>query len=129
MDTITDPTCIALPVDELTTDALEQQTINAEASIARIRAAQMVLIGEADRRQIRTADGCRTIVGCTSRYRLRAHHIIPWSQGGATDAENLTAMCWFHHHIAIHARGFRIDPDTPAQRRRLLPPIHAAPTG
>jgi hypothetical protein len=71
-------------------------------------------------------DGC-TIAGCTSRYRLQAHHIIAWSHGGATDAANLTTLCWFHHHIVIHGRGFRIDPDTPAQRRRLLPPIHAPP--
>ncbi|MEA2024507.1 MAG: DUF222 domain-containing protein [Actinomycetota bacterium] len=71
-------------------------------------------------------NGC-TIAGCTSRYRLQAHHIIPWSEGGVTDATNLATLCWFHHHIAIHGRGFRIDPDSPPQRRRLLPPIHGPP--
>jgi len=74
-------------------------------------------------------DGC-TIAGCTSRYRLQAHHIVPWSQGGATDAGNLATVCWFHHHVAIHGRGFAIDPDSPPQRRRLLrPPVHAPPGG
>jgi hypothetical protein len=45
--------------------------------------------------------------GCTSRYRLEAHHIVPWSQGGRTDSDNLITLCWFHHHIVIHERGFQ----------------------
>jgi len=72
--------------------------------------------------------GVCTIAGCTSRYRLQPHHIVPWSQGGTTDPENLATVCWYHHHVAIHGRGFTIDPDTPPQRRRLRkPPIHAPP--
>ncbi|MFV9672591.1 MAG: DUF222 domain-containing protein [Acidimicrobiia bacterium] len=72
--------------------------------------------------------GVCTIEGCVSRYRLQPHHINPWSQGGATDAENLTTLCWFHHHVVIHGRGFTIDPSSPPQRRRFLrPPIHAPP--
>jgi len=72
--------------------------------------------------------GVCTIEGCTSRYRLQPHHVVPWSEGGATDADNLTALCWFHHHVAIHGRGFTIDPDSPSQCRRLLrPAIHAPP--
>ncbi|MFV9673352.1 MAG: HNH endonuclease signature motif containing protein, partial [Acidimicrobiia bacterium] len=72
-------------------------------------------------------DGC-TIAGCTSRYRLQVHHIVEWSDGGVTDAENLTTLCWFHHHVVIHGKGFTIDIDSPPQRRRLLPPIHGPPT-
>ncbi|MCL1692777.1 MAG: HNH endonuclease [Actinomycetia bacterium] len=72
--------------------------------------------------------GVCTIEGCVSRYRLQPHHIRQWSQGGSTDAENLTTLCWFHHHVVIHGRGFTIDPSSPRQRRRLLrPPIHAPP--
>ncbi|MEA2024250.1 MAG: DUF222 domain-containing protein [Actinomycetota bacterium] len=72
--------------------------------------------------------GMCTIEGCVSRYRLQAHHIRPWSEGGPTDAGNLTTLCWFHHHVVIHGRGFTIDPSTPPQRRRFLrPPIHAPP--
>jgi hypothetical protein len=72
--------------------------------------------------------GVCTIEGCISRYRLQPHHITPWSLGGDTDAENLTTLCWFHHHVVIHGRGFTINPDTPPQRRRLnRPPIHAPP--
>ena len=46
--------------------------------------------------------------GCDSRYRLEAHHIVPWSKGGRTDPDNLIALCWFHHHVVIHERGFQL---------------------
>jgi hypothetical protein len=68
-----------------------------------------------------------TIAGCVSRYRLQVHHIRPWSEGGGTDPDNLTTVCWFHHHVVIHGRGFTIDPDSPPQRRRLLRPRSHAP--
>ncbi|NOY55751.1 MAG: HNH endonuclease [Actinobacteria bacterium] len=58
--------------------------------------------------------------GCLSRH--SAHHITPYSQGGPTDPENLTTLCWYHHHVVIHGMGYRIDPDTPPQRRRFLKP-------
>jgi hypothetical protein len=81
------------------------------------------------RRFVMDRDGAAcTIAGCTSRYRLQVHHIKRWIDGGRTDPENLTTVCWFHHHIVIHGRGFTIDPDSPSQRRRLLqPPIHGPP--
>ena len=81
------------------------------------------------RRFILQRDGAAcTIAGCTSRYRLQIHHITRWADGGRTDPENLTTVCWFHHHVVIHGQGLRIDPDTPPQRRRLLrPPIHGPP--
>ena len=72
--------------------------------------------------------GVCTVDGCVSRYRLQPHHITPWADGGVTDAENLTTLCWFHHHVVIHSQGFSIDPSTPPQRHRFLrPPTHAPP--
>ena len=69
-----------------------------------------------------------TVAGCVSRYRLQVHHMIPWSGDGRTDPENLTTLCWFHHQVVIHGQGFRIDPTSPPQRRRLQnPQIHAPP--
>ena len=65
-------------------------------------------------------DGC-TVDGCNSTYRLEVHHIIPVSKGGTHAPENLTTLCWWHHHVAVHRRGMRIDPQSPPQRRRLLP--------
>ena len=81
------------------------------------------------RRFVLARDGAMcTIAGCTSRYRLQIHHIKRWADGGHTDPENLTTVCWFHHHITIHGQGFTIDPNSPPQRRRLLrPPIHGPP--
>ena len=81
------------------------------------------------RRSIMDRDGAAcTIAGCTSRYRLQVHHIVRWIDGGKTDPENLTTVCWFHHQVVIHGRGFSIDPESPPQRRRLLhPPIHGPP--
>lgn len=46
--------------------------------------------------------------GCSSRYRVEAHHVTPWSMGGRTDPENLVGLCWFHHHIVVHERGYEV---------------------
>ena len=77
-------------------------------------------IPPAVRRLVAARDGGCTIGGCTSRYRLEPHHIVLRSDGGSHDPENLTTLCWFHHHVAIHQQGLRIDPDSPALRRRLI---------
>ena len=67
-------------------------------------------------------NGC-TMDGCSSRYRLEVHHIVPRSQGGSSlDVENLTTLCWWHHHKAVHGRGYQIDPHSPPKRRRIIPP-------
>ncbi|MEE8491617.1 MAG: HNH endonuclease, partial [Acidimicrobiia bacterium] len=52
------------------------------------------------------------------------HHIVPRSQGGTHDVENLATLCWWNHHVAIHGRGYRIDPTSPPQRRRIIPEEH-----
>ncbi len=71
--------------------------------------------------------GACTADGCTSRYRLEAHHIIPWSHGGTTDADNLTTLCWYHHHVVIHGEGYAIDPQSALCRRRFIRPRHHDP--
>jgi 5-methylcytosine-specific restriction endonuclease McrA len=68
-----------------------------------------------------------SIEGCTSRYRLQPHHIHPRAWGGNHDSDNLITLCWYHHHVAIHQMGFRIDPDSPTHRRRLIPPHNTGP--
>ena len=45
----------------LTMDAIEQSLADGEATIARVRRSQMVLIREGDRRQVPLADGCRSM--------------------------------------------------------------------
>jgi hypothetical protein len=85
-------------------------------------------IPPAVRRLVAHRDGGCVIAGCTSRYRLQPHHIQHRADGGSHDPDNLATLCWFHHHIAIHQNGLRIDPDSPPLRRRLIRPrIHAPP--
>ena len=73
-------------------------------------------------------DAACTVTGCTSRYRLQIHHITHWADDGRTDPQNLTTLRRFHHHAAIHGQGSTIDPHSPPQRRRLLPPpTHSPP--
>jgi hypothetical protein len=84
------------------------------------------------RARVAKRDGGCTIDGCSSRYRLEPHHIIPWAMGGSHEPDNLTTLCWYHHHVAIHQRGRELDPDSPPGRRRFLarrrraPPVEAA---
>lgn len=76
-------------------------------------------IPPAIRRMVAWRDGGCTIDGCHSRYRLQPHHIRPRAAGGSHEADNLTTLCWFHHHVVVHRLGHRIDPDSPQQRRRF----------
>ncbi|MGF1667976.1 MAG: HNH endonuclease [Acidimicrobiia bacterium] len=74
------------------------------------------------RRAIIARDGACVIDGCTSRYRLEIHHVIERSNGGTDDPANLATLCWAHHHVFVHRRGFTIDPESPPGRRRLNRP-------
>lgn len=67
----------------------------------------------------RDNDTC-TIEGCQSRYRTQPHHIKPRSHDGTNHPDNLTLLCWYHHHIVIHRHGYQLAPDSPPQRRRFL---------
>jgi len=77
-------------------------------------------IPPATRRFVAWRDGGCTIAGCNSRYRLQPHHITPRVDGGNHDPDNLTTLCWFHHHVVVHGMGLRIDPDSPSQKRRFI---------
>jgi hypothetical protein len=61
------------------------------------------------RRLVLDRDGGCAVEGDNSRYRLEVHHIVPWSQGGTTDTDNLITLCWYHHHIAVHREGLQIE--------------------
>jgi hypothetical protein len=76
-------------------------------------------------------DGGCTADGCSSRYRLEPHHIQPRRHRGGHEPDNLTLLCWFHHHVVIHQEGFTIDPESPPKRRRFLAPgvTRAPPPG
>jgi 5-methylcytosine-specific restriction endonuclease McrA len=79
------------------------------------------------RRAIIHRDGNRcSIDGCDSRNRIQVHHIVPWSEGGATDPENLLTVCWYHHHIAIHQHDL-IPQRHPSHGRWRLRPAERPP--
>lgn len=73
------------------------------------------------RRFVLWRDGGCAADGCRSRYRLQPHHIRQRSNGGDHDPDNLTTLCWLHHHVVVHGTGHRIDPGSPPQRRRFTP--------
>ncbi len=68
--------------------------------------------------------GMCAIEGCTSRYRLEAHHLTPWSQGGKTDLSELILLCWYHHQITVHHKGFQPYPDPTTGRIQLHKPTN-----
>lgn len=84
-------------------------------------------IAPAVRRFVMWRDGGCTISGCRSRYRLQVHHLKHRSHGGSHDPDNLTTLCWYHHHVVIHGRGYRIDPTSPPQRRLFITPHRRGP--
>ncbi len=61
------------------------------------------------RRHVLDRDGGCTVEGDDSHYRLQVHHVIPWAQGGRTDADNLITLCWYHHHVSVHREGLQIE--------------------
>jgi hypothetical protein len=65
--------------------------------------------------------------GCTSRHRLQAHHLTPWTQNGETNLEDLILLCWFHHHIVIHQWGYTIYHHPDHGRIRFRRPPGRAP--
>jgi hypothetical protein len=60
------------------------------------------------RRHVLHRDGGCTVEGCSSRYRVEIHHVLPWSYGGQTDSDNLISLCWYHHHVSVHREGLHI---------------------
>lgn len=46
--------------------------------------------------------------GCNSRNRLQIHHLKPWADGGETNQDDLVVLCWFHHQVVVHERGFEV---------------------
>lgn len=47
---------------------------------------------------------------CGGRHWLEIHHIVPFTEGGATELGNLVAVCWPCHR-RVHEGGWRIDGD------------------
>ena len=65
---------------------------------------------DAQRIEIRRRDkGCR-FPGCTHTEFTDVHHVLHWTNGGATDLSNLVELCDQHHRF-VHEMGWRIAGD------------------
>ena len=62
--------------------------------------------------------------GCESRHRLQVHHLTPWDEGGQTNQQDMVVLCWFHHQVVVHERGYEVlfHPDHGRIRFRKPPP-------
>lgn len=58
-------------------------------------------------------DGGCSFPGCdTAPQWCERHHVVAWQDGGATDLDNLTLLCRYHHHqFARRGWDCRINPD------------------
>jgi hypothetical protein len=59
------------------------------------------------RRALRSRDRGCAFPGCAQVHHVDAHHIEHWADGGATELENLVALCR-HHHRLLHEGGFTV---------------------
>jgi hypothetical protein len=110
-------------------DALEAVLCHGSVQVIGIADGRPVTVSDstraippAVRRYVAARDGGCCADGCTSRYRLQPHHVVPRSRGGTHHPTNLRTLCWFHHHVVIHGYGYTIDPATPTARTRFLQP-------
>lgn len=104
-------------------DSVTEITVNSEdGTPLRYGRSSRAIPPRLRRAVLATTGGFCGIDACNSRYRVEAHHITPWSQGGTTDPENLLPVCWFHHHITIHQREFQLVQHPEHGRWRLRKP-------
>ncbi len=90
-------------------EAVTEVTVNSDDGIPMTYGRKSRNIPRSLRRAILHRDCNRCAAdGCDSRHRLQIHHIVPWSRGGHTDQENLITLCWFHHQVVVHQRGFTV---------------------
>ena len=111
-------------------DGITEITVNGEDGIPMSYGRRKRTITPALRRTVlhRDDDQCAGDA-CDSSDRLQIHHIIPWSEGGPTEPDNLITLCWFHHHIVIHQWHYTIQPHPEHGRIRFQRPDRAPPGG
>jgi hypothetical protein len=59
------------------------------------------------RRALLARDRRCTFPGCHRDRFLNGHHLEHWVRGGETPLDNMTLLCWHHHHM-LHEGGFSI---------------------
>jgi hypothetical protein len=90
-------------------DATVEVTARSEEGIPMVYGRTQRTAPPALRRALLYRDGLMCSAdGCTSRHRLQIHHVNGWAQGGETNPEDLVVLCWFHHQVVVHQRGYHI---------------------
>ncbi|MGF1663089.1 MAG: DUF222 domain-containing protein [Kineosporiaceae bacterium] len=77
------------------------------------------LVTLAQRRALAARDGGCVICGAPADW-CDAHHVVPWSEGGASDLANYALLCP-GHHTAVHAGTWGLTHD-PEGRLLFVPP-------
>ncbi len=112
-------------LSRLTCDAVLQRVVG-DASLGPLDVGrEHRLVTLAQRRAVAARDRGCVICGAPPDW-CDAHHIVPWSQGGATDLDNLALVCP-GHHTAVHAGTWTFDRDADG-RLVLVPPRHVDPS-
>ncbi len=63
------------------------------------------LFTRAQRRRLWRRDRCCTYPGCAAPASwTRAHHVLHWADGGASDLDNAALLCQRHHSVVHHRR-------------------------
>jgi hypothetical protein len=109
-------------------EAVVEVTARSEDGVPMVYGRKTRTIPPALRRFILHRDGltCRAD-GCPSNHRLQIHHLIPWSQDGTTDPDNLITLCWYHHQIVVHQQGFTPQPHPDNRRIRFTRKTNRGP--
>jgi 5-methylcytosine-specific restriction endonuclease McrA len=42
---------------------------------------------------------CCQVMECSAKHQTGVHHIIPRSEGGGDNIENLITLCYYHHNL------------------------------
>ncbi|WP_347177237.1 HNH endonuclease signature motif containing protein [Parafrankia sp. EAN1pec] len=58
--------------------------------------------------------------GCAHTRWLHIHHLVPWTEGGGTDIDNLTLVCG-EHHRTLHDEDTKLRRTTAGRIVALLP--------
>lgn len=58
-------------------------------------------------------EGCRW-PGCTMTRFVDLHHVVYFSRGGKSTADNLVSTCRFHHRL-VHEGGYRLEMPSPGE--------------
>ena len=98
----------------LTCDGRAKAVVEASGAVVSVGRAQRI-VPERTRIAVEERDGACRVPGCERSRWLQVHHVLHWEDGGATDTDNLVALCSRHHRLhhlgRLRISGHADDPD------------------